>query len=272
LSFVSDCKWTGNNKQVIGNLTTDRAIMRYLGLIFTLIFFCNQMYGQKETCDSIFQKTIEKEKIDGFKECENIFFDVLKMCPDYYEIHTEIIKDYETFYTAVPILALMWQNMIDYKSERSKSNIEKINYLSHKYLVVTRKGTNVHVPPKFVQDWDLDYKNNMSPLDAGFIVTGAIDFSKEHKKLNSSERLIQRFDKLFLNIDRIRSKHHGFYWDLYIDFLTNLYRTEHFRTAMYLIMYRTDEKEITNWINNNSEKVDNFYKWKQEYITEFISK
>jgi hypothetical protein len=67
--------------------------------------------------------------------------------------------------------------------------------------------------------------------------------------------MIQRFDILFLHIDPLRSKHHGLYWDLYIDFLSNLYKTEHCKTAMYLIMYRTDEKEIQNWIYNNSEKV-----------------
>jgi hypothetical protein len=239
--------------------------MRYLGF-FLLFSIFNHVSGQENNCDSLFQNAIQQEKTEGFEKCEKQFLNILSICPDQYDTHTEIINFYETYYTAVPILALLWQNMIDYKSDKAKMNIDKINNLSHRYLEVSRKGTDVHVPPKFVKDWDADYENNMSPLDAGFIVTGAIDFSKEHKKLNSAERMIQRFDKLFLHIDSLRSKHHGLYWDLYIDFLSSLYKTEHFKTAMYLIMYRTDEKEIQNWIKNNSEKVDSFNKWRQEYL------
>jgi hypothetical protein len=239
--------------------------MRYLGLFLFFPIFI-QVYGQENNCDSLFQKAIEEEKKEGFEKCENQFLNILSICPDQYDTHAVIINFYETYNTAVPILALLWQNMIDCKSDKAKMNIGKINYLSHRYLEVSRKGTVVHVPPKFVKDWSSDYENNMSPLEVGFIVTGAIDFSKEHKRLNSAEKMIQRFDKLFLHIDSIRLKHHGFYWDLYIDFLSNLYKTEHFKTAMYLILYRTDEKEIQNWINNNSEKVDCFYKWRQEYF------
>ncbi len=239
--------------------------MKHLGLILVVLFY-HQIYGQKQSCDSIFQTTVRQEKINGFEKCEKHFFIILKTCPDFYNVHTEIIKYYVTYYTAIPILALIWQNLIDYESELAKLNIGRINHLSHRYLNVGRKGTDVHVPPKFVEDWYLDYENNMSPLDAGFIVTGAIDFSKEHKNLNSAERMIQRFDKLFANIDRLRSKHHGFYWDFYVDFLSSLYKTEHFKTAMYLIMYKTDEREIRDWVNNNSEKINNFYTWKQEYL------
>lgn len=244
--------------------------MRYVGLVLIMILFCNQLSGQQEICDSIFQKTILQEKTESFEKYEKIFFDILRECPDYYDVHTKIINHYETYYTAVPILVLIWQNMIDYKSEDSKSNIAKMNHLYHRYLVVSRKGTDVHVPPKFVKDWYLDYENNMSPLEAGFIMTGAVDFSKEHKKLNSAERMIAKFDILFVKIDELRSRYHGFYWDLYVDFLSSLYKTEHFKTAMYVIMYGTNEKEIRSWINNNPDKIDDFYRWRQEYITEFV--
>ena len=245
--------------------------MRYLGLIL-LIAISGKSYVQGQNCDKLFQKTIQQDKMDGFEKCEKHYLKILSTCPDHYQTHTEIIKFYETYYTAVPILALIWQNLIDYKSDKAKQNIDKTNKLSHRYLEVNKKGTSVHVPPKFVKDWDLDYENNMSPLDAGFIATGAIDFSPDHKKFNSAERMIQRFDKLFLHIDTLRSKHHGLYWDLYIGFFASIYKTEHFKTAMYLIMYRTGETEIQTWVNNNSKKRDDLEKSRQDFILKFKGK
>jgi len=237
-----------------------------------MIFIFNMAYSQKSQWDSLYRKAVQTELKDGFEKSEKQYQYILSKCPEHYDTHNAIISNYETYDTAVPILALLWENMIDYKSDYALENINKINNLSHRYLEVKRKGTIVHVPPKFVKDWDLDYENNMSPLDAGFIVTGAIDFSKEFKNLNSSERMIGRFDKLFLHIDTLRSKHHGIYWDLYIDFLSGLYKTEHFKTAMYLIMYKTGEKDIQFWVDNHSENIESFYKWRQSFISKFIAK
>jgi len=39
---------------------------------------------------------------------------------------------------------------------------------------------------------------------------------------------------------------------------------------MYLIMYRTGEKEIQFWVDNHSEDVESFYKWRQSFIKKFI--
>jgi hypothetical protein len=225
--------------------------------------------GFGQNCDSLLQKAIQEQKLDGFIRFERQYLNILSICPNHYETHSEIIKFYEKFYTAIPIFALLWQNLIDFKSGRANKNIDKINYLSHRYLEVKRKGTIVHVPPKFVEDWDADYENNMSPLDAGLIVTGAIDFSEDHKNLNSAEKMIQRFDKLFLKIDTIRSKHHGFYWDLYVDFFANLHKTEHFKTAMYIIMYRTGEAEIQTWVDNNAERIADFNDKRNSFISKF---
>jgi hypothetical protein len=244
--------------------------MKKLVLLFLLIPAFNYVSGQRQNCDSLFEKAKQIETTEGFEKCETQFLNILKVCPEYYDVHTELIKHYETLGTAVPIMALMWQNLLDYKSSNAKRNIKKIDFISHRYLVKTRKGTEIHVPPAYVRDWDEDYENNMSPLDAGFIAMGALDYSDELKNLNSADRMLQKFDKLFLHIDTMRTKHHGLYWDLYVDFFSSLYKTENFKTAMFLIMYRNEEREINTWVDNNSESVDKFYNWRQNYITKYI--
>lgn len=235
-----------------------------------MIFIFNMAYGQKTEWDSLYRKAVQTELNDGFEKSEKQYQYILSKYPDHYDTHSAIISYYETYFTAVPILALLWENMIDYKSDYALENINKINFLLHRYLEVKRKGTTVHVPPKFVKDWDLDYENNMSPVDAGFLVFGAVDFAKEYKNKNSADRMIVKIDKLFSGIDKFRSKYHGIYWDLYIDFISELHKTEHFKTAMYLITYRTGEKEIQFWVENHSEDIKSFYKWKQSFIGKFI--
>ena len=246
--------------------------MKKLALLLLLISAINNVSGQRQNCDSLFENAKQIETTDGFEKSKSQFLEILKICPEYYAVHTELIKNYETLDTAVPILALMWQNLIDYKSSNAKKNIKKIDFISHRYLGITKKGTEVHVPPAYVRDWDADYENNMSPLDAGFIVMGALDYSDEYKDMNAAERMLKKFDNLFFKIDSMRAKHHGLYWDLYVDFLSSLYKTENFKTAMYLIMYKSGEAEIKTWVDNNSESVDKFYKWRQEFITKFKTK
>lgn len=242
----------------------------YVLLIAFLIPVC-KIQCQEAKCDYDFHKTIEKTINQGFNKCEKDFQSILLMCPDHYLTHSAIISHYEETYTTIPLFALLMQNTIDYDSDNAIKNINKINRLFHRYLTIKRKEMTVNVPQKFVQDLYADYNNNMSPLETGLINAGAVDYS-QFKDLNSAERMIIKFDQTFSRIDKIRPHYHGFYWDFYVDFFINLYKSEHFKTAMYLVMYKTGEEQIVNWITDNPEKIKLFYTWKENYFLNLKNK
>ena len=70
--------------------------MRYL-VLFLLFSIFNHVSGQENNCDSLFQKAIQQEQSEGFEKCEKQFLNILSICPDQYDTHTEIINFYETY-------------------------------------------------------------------------------------------------------------------------------------------------------------------------------
>lgn len=242
--------------------------MKKFYTILLVLFLFNSSNVLGGNCDNEFESLSIKTIRDGYKLHESEYFKLISSCPDQYDAHYVIIKNYITFDTAVPFMALMWLNTIDYKSNFAKQNIQKMDHLLHRYITTSDKVKYVaHVPPAYVRDWDSTFINNMSPLEAGLIVSGAFDFSRQDfKSVNSAERLQKRMEFIFQKIEDMRKKYKGFFWDFYVGFWADLYKTDHSKTAMYLIMYRTKEKEIITWINNNKDKVEAFYSWRSEYL------
>ncbi len=186
---------------------------------------------------------------------------VLARDPENVEANEAIIGYYWEGHNSVPIMALTLLNIIDPESSDAKRRIKNINFLYHRYLSFNSGGTSVHVAPKFVAEWDAGYENNVSPLEAGFTYAGAIDYAPEEKNLNSAERMIKKFELVFSKVPNFRSKYHGTYWDVYVDYFTKLYQSDHFRTAMYVVMGKSNEKEIKEWLRNNPDKIETFRAW-----------
>jgi hypothetical protein len=46
-----------------------------------------------------------------------------------------------------------------------------------------------------------------------------------------------------------------------VDYFTKLYQSDHFRTAMYVVMGKTNEKEIKVWLRDNPNKIEEFRVW-----------
>lgn len=123
------------------------------------------------------------------------------------------------------------------------------------------------IPRNFVIEWDAKYENNISSLEAGFTLIGVMNHATELKNRNSAERLIEAFNKIFLKADSVRNNYYGFYYDFYYDYFWNIYKSEHFKPAMYLCMLGTKENEIAIWIEENPKKVAAFVDWRNMYLT-----
>jgi len=244
-----------------------RSNMKKISLFISFFFISLGVYSQEEQCDSIFQSLFATEKYAYFQNVENKLQEILFICPDHKKSHFHIRNHYEKYYISIPIMALMWQNIAEPHSKEARKNIKRINKIADRYLTIDKKGTSIEIPEKFIRDWDADYENNVSNLETGFTLIGVMNHAPKLKSLNSAERMIMAFEKIFFKTDSTRINYHGFYWDFYVDYFFNLYKTEHFKTAIYLCMLGTKEAEITTWVNNNSQKIKFFYDWRESYLS-----
>jgi hypothetical protein len=241
--------------------------------LITLILIATTFHlsAQQTNCDSIYENILPTGKQNAIaisKIEEDKLNDILRSCPDHKQTHKAIQEIREFYCISIPIMSLMWRNIVDPYSKEAKKNIKDIKKLSERYLSFSPQGTTMAIPRNFVEEWDADYENNISSLEAGFTLIGVMNHAPKLKNTNSADRLIEAFEKIFSKADSTRISHYGFYYDFYYDYFWEIYKSEYFETAMYLVMLRTKDQEIENWINQNSEKINSFYNWRNKYLNE----
>lgn len=245
--------------------------MEKFKILILVVLFSGKLSGQTDDCDYRYEHTFPVGKnsiIPVTKVQEDYLNDILLTCPDHERTHKAIQEIREYYCISIPIMSLLWRNSANPYSEEAKRNIKKINKLSERYLSYNSKGIKMAIPEQFVKDWDADYENNISNLEVAFTIIGIVNHDSEKGNANSADRLMTAFDKIFLKADSTRSNYYGFYYEFYYDYFWNIYKSEHYKTVMYLIMAATKEDEIVNWINENSEKVKAFYIWRNNYLAE----
>lgn len=243
--------------------------MNKLKILTILFLISSQLFGQNMDCDYSYEHIFPtgKSNIIAISKVEEDKLNaILWICPDHEKTHKTIQEIREFYCISIPIMSLMWRNTADPYSNDSKKNIKKIEELSERYLSFNSKGTSIAIPRNFVIEWDADYENNISSLEAGFTLIGFMNHVPDLKSKNSAERLIKSFDKIFIKADSTRNKRYGFYYDFYYDYFWSIYKSEHFKTAMYLCMLGTKEDEISTWIEENPEKVVAFADWRNMYL------
>lgn len=243
--------------------------MKCFNILIVFLCISVELSSQNNSCDSLYDQLLPLGRPIEFVKVEKSLQHILLICPDQYNTHSAIMKYYEDRGISIAIMTMMWQNIFDPYSKNSQINAKNIKKISERYLSFSNGGTSILIPVFFVRNWDADYDNNMSSLEAGFTLIGVMNHAPELKDSNSAVKMITAFDHIFSKTDSTRSHYHGFYWDFYFDYYWNLYKSEHFKTAIYLCMYGTKEKEIKTWVERNQQKVIAFYEWRKSYLSKY---
>jgi hypothetical protein len=241
--------------------------MKTIYFLIAFFFISLAVNSQNKSCDSLYDQLCTSGHMIEFVKAEKSLQHILSICPDHYQTHASIMKYYENRGISIAIMSMMWQNIIDPYSKNSQINTKNIKKISDRYLSFSNGGTNIIIPLIFVKNWDADFDNNMRSLEAGFTLIGVMNHAPELRDSNSAEKMISAFEHIFAKTDSTRSRYHGFYWDFYFDYYWKLYKSEQFRTAIYLCMVGTKEKEIKAWLEKNPQKVNAFYDWRKLYLS-----
>lgn len=80
-----------------------------------------------------------------------------------------------------------------------------------------------------------------------------------------ADRLSYKLQLLFGVISETDKKDKGFFKNFYVPFFTEMKKNELVTIASYLSLRATDKEEITDWLKENKDDVDGFYRWFENY-------
>ena len=107
-------------------------------------------------------------------------------------------------------------------------------------------------------------ENDFSMVEMIIDLSGASDLSEEVSDQTEEEKFVLKIEKICKMLADYKSNK-GFYWEHFAPYFKKLYDAGHAEALAYLIQLSTNEKTIQTWMEKNGDKVDDFYKWSDNY-------
>lgn len=68
----------------------------------------------------------------------------------------------------------------------------------------------------------------------------------------------------------MRPTNYGYYWENHAAWMIALNDAGHTKTLSHLIAASSDDKAVARWLEDNNDKVDNYYAWEKEYSVQYL--
>ena len=108
-------------------------------------------------------------------------------------------------------------------------------------------------------------ENDFSMVEMIIDLSGAVDLGEELGIEQTDEKkFVEKIEKICGMLSEHKSKK-GFYWEHFAPFFKELNEAGHSEALAYLIQLSTNEETIQKWMEKNGDKVDDFYKWSDNY-------
>lgn len=170
----------------------------------------------------------------------------------------------------VSIMALLRFLALDPLSERAKSNLEIIKELMASSNVEKngKKGVTIKFDAGMFSDTTADGSNkpnNFSSVEMILTLQDVlITIDKKNKKKTEVKLIEEKLTTLCESLSQNQEKNSGFYWEYYAPYFISMYSSKQIETFSYIVFASTGEKYVKKWIDNNSEKIKEFYKWSEK--------
>ncbi len=111
---------------------------------------------------------------------------------------------------------------------------------------------------------DTKKENDFSMVEMIIDLSGAVDLGEDAPDVSDEEKFVLTIEKICRMFSDHESKK-GFYWEHFAPYFKELNEAGHSEALAYLIQLSTNEKTIQEWMEKNGDKVDDFYKWSDNY-------
>ncbi len=165
------------------------------------------------------------------------------------------------------VLALCRYLSLDAKSDRAKSNLERLqNKLKENVKQTGEKSVTISLDSDMLKNPGKDGENNFSTADLILSMAGALDYDKKYKKETEVERFSRKLEAISSVLGESQEKGSGFYWKYYAPYFIEMNNNHFIETFAYLAFSSSNESYVAKWINSHKAEVDKFLEWSGKFV------
>ena len=165
-------------------------------------------------------------------------------------------------------LALFTFLVIEPNGKRAEQNLDYFNQLMTRGV---SKGENGNVTINISMDMlDDSKKSKQDDFSGAELVLSLMGSSNELADTlgakTEADRLDIKMQMLINAISDVKKKEKGFIKNFYVPMFVEMKKKNYVKTACYIAMASTNDKVILQWIDENSDAVNEFYDWFKSYF------
>ena len=96
-------------------------------------------------------------------------------------------------------------------------------------------------------------------------LSGAVDLGDDDQEQTEEEKFVEKINKICKILSENSGSKKGFYWEHFAPYFKELHDEGHTEALAYLIKLSTNEKAVQDWMEKNGDKVDDLFKWSDNY-------
>ncbi len=108
-------------------------------------------------------------------------------------------------------------------------------------------------------------ENDFSMVEMIIDLSGAIDLEEGVLEQTEEEKFVEKINKICKMLSESNDSKKGFYWEHFAPYFKELHDEGHTEALAYLIKLSSNEESIQAWMEQNGDKVDDLFKWSDNY-------
>jgi tetratricopeptide (TPR) repeat protein len=166
------------------------------------------------------------------------------------------------------LLAYITFIAIESQSNRSVKAYEAIQEIVYRGIKKEGRNTTINLSMDMLDDKKKKKKaeNDFSNIDLVFSLLGTMDDSKGIDSIakTAADKFDLKLQFLINSLENSAKESTGFYWEHYVPFFIEM-KTKNYINVLSNIIYFSQDKDAQTWVNQNSDKVKEFYSWLEIY-------
>ena len=166
------------------------------------------------------------------------------------------------------LLALGRFLIIEPQGARAKSNLPYIQKIMSANVEKTgMNSVTINIDPNILSDAEKKGKteNNFSITDLILSMSAALDYDKKNRNKTEVELFMDKFETVCSSLKEVQNDNFGFYWEYYVPYYIEMKDTNLIETFSYIVYATSESQDVQQWLKENENKIDSFYKWSSEY-------
>jgi tetratricopeptide (TPR) repeat protein len=165
------------------------------------------------------------------------------------------------------LLSLFSFLLITSHGERATKNANELNRLLTQNITKNEDGNvTINISADMLDPKKTRKEDNFSSAD--LVMSLLFDDPKVEDSLGLktvADKLSYKMQRIVNVLGETNEKSKGFFKNFYVPMMLEMKQKEFVTTACYIVLSSTNDPQVTNWLNENTEKTESFYAWFKNY-------